>query len=153
GADEDVGRTGLPLARIVRGEVRLEASAGGVAEGGAEGIAVDVSQVLSAGRVRRVHETVAVEGGGSEAGVQRVRERDVDLAVHVDAVVGAGRDLQVPVGRVVGLPADDVDGTADGVAAEQRALRAAQDLDAVDVDEVQHAANGGGHVHAVHVDA
>ena len=45
----------------------------------------------------------------------------------------------------------DLDCAADGVSAEQRPLRPAQDLDTVDVDEVEHVAGGTTDVDAVNV--
>ena len=45
----------------------------------------------------------------------------------------------------------DAEQTADGVAAEQRALRAAQDFDAVGVGHLHQRAGVGGEIHAIEV--
>ena len=51
------------------------------------------------------------------------------------------------------LGGGDVQGAAGAVAAEQGALGAAQHFHALDVDDVEDAANGLAHVHAVDIDA
>ncbi len=64
-------------------------------------------------------------------------ERDVVRAAQVDAVVAA--EFHLDVARVValGLARDEPDRAADRVLAEQRALRTAQDLDALEVEQIQ----------------
>jgi hypothetical protein len=54
---------------------------------------------------------------------------------------------------IAGCAGDDADGPADGIAPEQRALRAVQDLDALDIEQILVRADGARVIDAVDVDA
>src|SRR6185437_10919315 len=69
---------------------------------------------------------------------------------QIVAAAGGAADESRRVGRRV---RHDADRAADGVRAEQRALRALQDFDAVHVEQLLVRTDGARQVHAVEVDA
>jgi hypothetical protein len=90
---------------------------------------------------------------GREAGEQRVGKRNVDEAFSPHLAIVAdrqGRSGSRVVDRRVG---DDVDRAAEAVAAVQGALRAAQHLHPVDVDESGQRLGGAAAVDAVDEEA
>ncbi len=91
--------------------------------------------VLGARRVQVVHPVALrlVETG--EAGGKGVAQRAADPEVEVEGVVGPVRGAEVGVGLLRGLHGLELDDAGRRVAAEQRALRAAQHLDPVEVKQ------------------
>ena len=81
------------------------------------------------------------------------RQRNVEHALDEERVIVAVIGAQHALERVDGLVGDDVDRAASGVAAEQGALRSAQDLDALHVEQVGRAAGRTGSIDAVDIDA
>ena len=106
--------------------------------------------VVAAGEVPDV--AVAALHGGGEAHRHVLAERGVVDALDVAAVVIAAGHLDAALGRERGPVGDDVDRAARGVAPEQRALRALEHLDALDVDEGRLGAGAARGVHAIDVD-
>ena len=83
---------------------------------------------------------------------QRGGNGHVQRPHHVEAAEVAGGDLGVAVEIVeLGLARENSDRAAGRIAAEQRALGAAQHLDAVDVEHAQHRAAGARNVDAVDI--
>jgi hypothetical protein len=80
-------------------------------------------------------------------------DRKISRHGNVAAVEAAGGQLRDEALLGSGRVRDDADRAADGVAAEQRALRTLQDLDAVDVQQALVRADGARQVHAVDVHA
>ena len=72
-------------------------------------------------------------GGKREAIAERAA---VDRATRAEAAHRPGLDLRVTAERAAARGGDDVDDTADGIAAIERRARAAQHLDAIGGDEV-----------------
>jgi len=98
---------------------------------------VDVAVVDVAAVEQVLGEAVALDGRAGEADRERVGQRQVQRALRLHgievAVFSVGVTLNA-VGR--GLLGDDVDDAAGRVAAEQGALRTAQDFKPLDVEEL-----------------
>ena len=89
-----------------------------------------------------------------DAGRQRLADqRNVHGRVEVPRLVLAERELRLGAEVRPRLHGDDVDGTAHGVAPEERALGAAKDLDPLDVDQIKKGRVPGPDVHTVDVEA
>ena len=88
-----------------------------------------------------------------EASRERVRERAADGALGQDPLVVADVEREVAVELVTRLLADEVDRAGRRVAAEQRALRALQHLDALEVEHAEGQHRRRHQVHVVDVDA
>ena len=93
---------------------------------------------------------VLVEVGGLRADRQLVADRHVDHGADVLVVV-AQRAAHIGVEFIRRLLREEADGAAFAVAAEQRALRTAQHLGALDVEHLEHRAAGARHIDAVDV--
>ena len=88
----------------------------------------------------------------SEVCGDRVADGAGDVAVEPGGVVVAIAELDVALGGVRRRLGHDLDQPAGRVAAEQRALRALQHLDPVDVGERHDRAGRAGKVHAIEID-
>src|SRR5690606_26089766 len=124
---------------------------------GGEARQVDVDHVgvagVEAAVVVALDVAVAVTRHSGDQRLYRVGdERAVDNGVVVDAVEGAGRHFGVAA-LAFGLARVDLDRTAERVHPRERALRAAQHLDALDVGQVERAAEHGAVVDVVDVGA
>jgi hypothetical protein len=78
----------------------------------------------------------AREAGGRPLRSHALAERKVQRGFDVEALVGAGRGRDVAAEFFRRTLRPDADGAAGRVAAEHRALRAAQHFDAIDLDEL-----------------
>ncbi len=98
---------------------------------------------------------VAVAGfiGSNRAHCEIVAQRHVDHALEIGAVEPAGRRFELQVKFVLRLDGIDDDRAADGVLAEQRALRPAQDLHISDVGHVEQRTDRAGDIDAIDIDA
>jgi hypothetical protein len=67
---------------------------------------------------------------------RRAVDRPADIALHAVFVIGADAGLDLPGQRVGRLLRDDIDRAADRIAAIERALRPAQHLDPLDIEEI-----------------
>src|SRR5690606_5610624 len=106
-------------------------------------------QILRAGQVLgpAVHGLLArCDARAQDAPLRQVHVQPADPVI----VVAAG-DLRTAAELAGGRTGDEVDGAAFGVAAEQRALRAAQHFDALDVDHVHDAALSFAEIHVVEI--
>src|SRR5690606_15526394 len=104
--------------------------------------------------VEPVDVAVDIAAHAGEAQVKLVGDqRDVGRGLEAEPVERAGGELDLSVGIVVRLAAEPLDRAADRVLARQRALRAAQDLDPVEVDEVERGTERDAVVDVVDVDA
>jgi hypothetical protein len=97
--------------------------------------------------------TVLALGDTRDAREQRVRQREVAAGAQIDAVARAVGHGDVAGVVALRLARVQLDRAADGVASGQRALRATQDLDTLEVEQVEHRAGQRGVVHVVHIDA
>ena len=151
------------LARRVRGRIR-ERQEGGVVLGAVEAVAaaelepdavrdVDADAAGEAGAPRAVgleapgreiaqaRDAVAEAGeagrveGGKAEGVVDAAVAARDAALRLLGAVAAGLDRDMGAGRAAALPGDDIHDPAHRIRPVQRRLRAAQDLDALDVGE------------------
>ncbi len=95
---------------------------------------------------------IATVDGGAAADRQRVAERQYARGNEVVLRIGAERELGVEARLVAERLGHVLDRAADRVAAVQRALRAAQHFEALDVVNVEHGALRAGHVHVVNVE-
>ena len=96
---------------------------------------------------------VAVEIGAGDADPQRVGQGQVEHPLHLLGIVIAVFELAGGVDRrQVGLGGDEVDHARGRVAAEQRALRPAQDFDPLKVEEFALKQAGDDQRHVVDVD-
>ena len=140
-ADPGTGRRLLAIGLKAGGDGNRGVRAGvdvHLGAGRSQGLLTQVAGVVSRSRAGEAHvRNVAI----CAVGLRRNADRDLvadwavrrgcDLAQIVTAVFGA--DLEAALlGRVIGR---DADGASLGVLAEQRALRAAQDFDAREVEE------------------
>jgi hypothetical protein len=97
--------------------------------------------------------TVAGGAHHDQACCRVLAQRQVDHRVQVGAAIVADPGVARHVEAVIRLVGDDGDRACGAVAAEQRALRAFQHFDALQVDEVHQRAAGLAGVDAVHVNA
>ncbi|MNJ30382.1 hypothetical protein D3C77_249800 [compost metagenome] len=158
----DVGRAGGQFAVAVTGVGIVLHDVAGQAEEqvvgrrpfGAETGGGHVLVVVLVARVQVRAVAVAQVAGDGRRDAELVIEGQLGRGDQVALVVAAvgGADLAF---RLVGVDAlgDVFDGAADGVAAVQGALRAAQDLDALDVEDVQHRRLRAGDIDVVHIEA
>ena len=121
------------------------------ADAAADGIKV---AAVNTGVVEHVGaEAVALQIGASHAHGQRVGDRQVEHALEAQRVVIAILGFASGMDAVqLRLGVDEVDHAAGGVAAEQRALRAAQHFDALQIEEFGFEQAGGEQRHAFGVD-
>ena len=82
----------------------------------------------------------------------RVAEWAADRALQLDPVEFAVAGLDVTLELLARHPGDQIDRATRGIAPVQRALRATQDLDAVDVEELREAHVGPAEIDAVERD-
>ena len=94
---------------------------------------------------------LATRGGKEQR--QIVTERDVRDDRGAPGVVAAAGELGISAAAAFGSACDQVDRAADVVLAEERALRAAQHFDPLDVGEIQVRAEGARQVHAIDIQA
>src|SRR5690606_35456330 len=120
----------------------------------AQGVDLLVADLLTVEQVGAV--AIAVHAGNRHATAQAAvlaTDRAADPRLGVELVVVAHGD-RAETGGLGGQAARDVlDRATDGVLVVQRALRAAQHLDALDVEHVQQGALRAGDVDIVQVDA
>jgi len=139
------------VAHVGRRQVDGDVGRGQPGQAAAQGGLVDVAQALPG--VAVVLPGAALFGDGGQATQQDGIDLARDVAFQAVAVVGAVFGAEAGVALGGGGVGDDVHRAAGGVAAVQRALRAAQHLDARDVE---HRALGGDRVgvgHFVDIDA
>ena len=122
------------VARVVIGILGVEIRGRGPHHAGVDAALVEPAELVGVGQ-RVLHPAVA---GGDDAvqlegEVRNRRQVEVNLALVGVIVSGAGRGRELELSA--GLLGHDVDRAALGIPAEQRALRALQDFDAVDVVE------------------
>ncbi len=142
---------GVVLGPVV-GELDRDVLGGQPVEGDAEGGGVLVRDVPPGEQVGAV--AVVLQRGEGQLAAQPALDEgpgDAELDVLI-AVVAAG-ERDAALGRVGQRLADVLDGAADRVLAVQRALRAAQHLDPLDVEHVQQRALRAGDVDVVQVEA
>ena len=84
---------------------------------------------------------------------QPVAQRHFPGAFHVDPIAVADGHADVATGLAGRFGGHDVDGSADRILAEQRSLRAAQDFDAFDFQQVQCGSHVATDVHPVNIQA
>jgi hypothetical protein len=108
-----------------------------------------------AGEVEHVLVAVDALGDAGDAHEELVRHREVIRAAKVEAVRRAEGHLDGARVIAARFTRDQADGAAEAVLAEQRALRAAQHLDALEVEQVDGATGQGAVVDVVdvHTDA
>ena len=108
---------------------------------------------IDAAEIELVDIAVLVLEHARDAREQVVGQLEVDAGAQADAVAAAVGGFDEAVARARRLLGEHLDRAAFGVAARQRALRAAQDLDAVEVEQVEHRAGQLRIVDVVDVDA
>gem|GEM_PF-3922653 len=120
-------------------------------EAGPAGHDVLVVVVLAGGQIGA--EAIAVEAGhgGAEREVLGQRRFAADHQVGLGEAADAAADAQARL--VAEAPGHVLDRTADGVAPVQRALRASEHLDPLDVEDIQHRALRPVQEHVIDVDA
>ena len=100
-----------------------------------------------------VHEAVPVLAGDRELGAEPVRDGHIQRTLEIsplELTEGGFDHAAKLLGRPLG---SDIDGAADGVAAKQGALGAAQDFYTLDIHHVQHAAHCAGRINTVDISA
>ena len=98
-----------------------------------------------------VEQPVALRARQRDAAGHLVAERTREGALGLDEVIVAVAELEVVLGREARFARRHEDRAGRRVLAEQRALRAAQHLDALDVDEIERRRRGPRVQHAVDV--
>ena len=145
---------GLVGLGVVEAVVRLEGVAEGEVRGHARGAVVLVVQRGLVGAGQGVlHPAVTALAGKAQAetgdtGLRQVQRELVGLRAER---AETGGDGTTPFAR--GLAGDEIDGTGERVAAIERALRATQHLDALEIDHVEHGTLRLAEIHAVQVHA
>lgn len=91
------------------------------------------------GSDRVLHIAVVLVFHERQARRDAFRDRSADGTLEAELIIAAVGDIHVPVEFIARLGGDDVDETARRVAAEERALRSLQNLDAADVEQLLHA--------------
>src|SRR6185369_9274060 len=86
-------------------------------------------------------------------GTHGIGKRNIRRRLHVEAVERTARDAALEHELLARIAGHDRDGAADGVTAEERALRALQDFHALDVEHARVRADAAREVHAVDVHA
>ena len=104
-------------------------------------------------RLDVVDRAVALRAGEREAPGDLLRQRTGDRRLRLHEPQVAVVQLEVGSRREARLARRDVDGAGRGVLAEQRALRSAQHLDLIDVEEVERRRRRPRVEHAVDVEA
>ena len=94
---------------------------------------------------------VLVDPGDS--GEQAVGQAEIDPGANADALAAAVCSLDIAAARAVGLLGEHLDRAAFGVSPRERALRPAQDLDPVEIEQVEHRAGELRIVYVVDIDA
>uniref|UniRef100_A0A0N5A6Y3 NAD-specific glutamate dehydrogenase n=1 Tax=Parastrongyloides trichosuri TaxID=131310 RepID=A0A0N5A6Y3_PARTI len=158
GAGADAGLLAVAVTRV---RAVLDAIIGQAEEGVVGGLELDADAagqdilvVVLGARVQVLAVAVAVVAGDGAADAQLVGHRHRALGQQIDLVVAAVSAAQRQLRRVrVQTRRDVFDGAADRVAAVQRPLRPAQDLDALDIEDVQHGALRAGHIDVVDIEA
>src|SRR3546814_13590995 len=87
-------------------------------------------------RVSCLPSAPAVRGEGDATLELAIDDRNVDHTSDIDTVEAAARKLAHHAEIVGGFAGDDADRTTNGVASEQRTLRALQDFDALHVEKI-----------------
>jgi hypothetical protein len=88
-----------------------------------------------------------------DAGSEAIRQRAGERSLELELIIRAHREAGVGAQRIAGAPRHELDRAADRVLAVERALRAAQDLDAIHVKEVELVAANTGKIDVVDIDA
>ena len=91
--------------------------------------------------------------GERSAQEQAVGHFDVGRAARVHAVVATAGQFDVAGAIALGLLGEQLDRTTDGVLAGQRALRAPQHFDAIQVEQVENRTGQRGVIHVIDIDA
>src|SRR5690606_22307630 len=94
---------------------------------------VGIVDIASGGEVLAI--TVTVNAAHGDAALQVVGDGTANRAFELEQAVVAGRQARIAIELVAGLAGDHVDRTPGRVAPVERALRAAQHLDALDVEQ------------------
>ena len=139
----------LPSARIVRRGEHLKACARSPDERAPCGPSVVIPHVQTVVDPR--HVAVPLAQGHREAGEEPVRDGTADNGRRVGHAIAAKLRSDAAAGPIVGPPRVQHHRPAHGVPAEQGALRSAQDLDALQVEQVHGRPDRPGHVDAVNV--
>src|SRR3546814_7512956 len=87
-------------------------------------------------RVPLLPSAPAFRGEGDATLELALDDRNVDHTADIDTVEAAARNLAHHAEIVGGFAGDDADRTTNGVASEQRTLRALQDFDALHVAKI-----------------
>ena len=141
----------LVLLRVVVAVVELERIARSPHQRRADGLVLHLARFPAERQVVEV--AVALPVCARDLECELLAHRDVDVAVELLVVIVAVAEAHAAAElRLRTLPGD-VDDAGDRVAAEQRALRAAQDLDALQIDGLEHRAGIRADEHAVDDDA
>ncbi len=111
---------------------------------------VEVVDVIAV--VEALDGTVAGDARRGDAGEQGVGKRQIGITGYRDPVVAAVGGLELPVEMVERFLRHILDRTAQGILAEQGALRTTQDLDPLGLDHVEQCAVGEALEHAVDVE-
>ena len=135
GAHIDLGAALRVLAAVVGGQCDREVFAGLEQQLAAQAQIVLLIDVATAGDV--VDRAAAVRARHGQANGDLVAQRPGDRGLGLLVVEVPQRDLGIGLEVEGRLPSRDVDRAGRGVLAIKRALRAAQDLDPVDIQEVE----------------
>ena len=140
------------VAHAVDRQLHVERAGREETERGARGVGVLVA-VAAAGEDVLAEAVVVAACVGDAAAPHLVGAGAAQARLDVLLAMGAAGDFHRTLGFHRQRVGDVLDRAADGVLAVQRALRAAQHLDAADVEHVQHRTLRTGQVHVVEIDA
>ena len=121
-------------------------------EGAAQIPALGVVAAVAGQPIERIAVVALVEPGQPERH-QILDQRYADAALHVDRIEPAVIDREIGFGGVAGLARRQVDRAAGGVAAVERALRPAQHLDLLEIEEPRALRERRADIDAVDIDA
>ncbi len=137
--------------RIVGGEIDPEVGRGRDRDRAAHRLGVPVVILAVEHRILDIAVALGVER--SEADGEALADRTGDRAAQLHLVVGAVGGKQAGVELIARPAGDEAQGAADRVLAVERALRAAQHLDPLQVEQVELGASDAAVIDAVDIDA
>ncbi len=107
---------------------------------------------VDAGEVHPVDIAVLLLRHAGDAREERIGDLEIQAGAQIDPVTAAIGDFGIAA-RPFGLLRIELDRAADRVAAGERALRAAQDLDAVEIEQIEHRSGQGRIIDVVDIEA
>ena len=134
------GAAVLPLPAVIAGEGDVQIVSGLPAQRAAGGEHILIAQLLAVKHA--LHIAILLKSGEGKTAKQVVRKRHIHRAASLHHFIRSHLDIDLAAEFLIGLLAGHANGAADGVAAKQSPLGAPQHLNPLQVNNVQHRADG-----------